>query len=331
MKEFEIRPKKLFDEYLKISSQDIKKFFSDKKSFVEVPCPGCAQENSEFAFDKDGFTYRQCPNCFSLFVSQRPTEEMIDHFYRESDSSRFWAERFFPETAEARREMIFKPRAQLVRELVLNFKAPKPYVLVDVGAGFGIFLEEIKKVGIFKEMMGIEPSIDLARCLRQKGFSVIEKPVEKLDTEFLNASVACSFEVLEHLFDPSKFIKSIAKVLRHDGLLIFTTLTISGLDLLVLWNESKSISPPHHINFLSVEGLRLLIKRCELQEVEITTPGKLDVDIIVNAVRENQNLKLPRFVEYIIRSRQDETFSQLQRFLQDNSLSSHARVVARKI
>jgi len=113
-------------------------------------------------------------------------------------------------------------------------------------------------------------------------------------------------------------------------LMILTTLTVSGLDLQVLWNNSKSISPPHHINFLSVEGLKILITRCGLEEIEISTPGKLDIDIICNAMKEMPDLKVPRFIEYIAKNRGSETFEQLQVFLQNNKLSSHARVVARK-
>jgi hypothetical protein len=121
-----------------------------------------------------------------------------------------------------------------------------------------------------------------------------------------------------------------AKLLKPGGLLVFTTLTVSGLDLLVLWDKSKSISPPHHINFLSVEGLAAMLKRCGLEELEITTPGKLDVDIINNAKNEDPKLALPRFMEYMLKNRTDKTFIGLQEFLQENNLSSHVRVVARK-
>jgi len=330
MNEIEIRPQKLFNEYLEISRKDVERFFSKKELFVEVSCPACKSNRTQFAFEKHTFSYRTCKECLTLFVSPRPTEEMIEDFYRESASSRFWAERFFPETAEARKLKIFRPRAILVSELVSRFRVPEPISLVDVGAGFGIFMEEIKRTGYFSEVLAIEPSIDLAKCCRDKGFRVIEKTVENIEDNELQVSVACSFEVLEHLFDPERFIESMKRLLKPGGLIIFTTLTISGFDLLVLWNHSKSISPPHHINFLSVEGLRILIDRCGLEEVEISTPGQIDVDILCNTMREMPDLKVPRFIDYIVKNRGTETFNQLQAFLQANNLSSHARVIARK-
>lgn len=330
MKEFEIRPKELFDEYLEVSKKDIKRFFSKHSLFVEIPCPGCKSKNSKFSFTKHNFSYRICNDCFTLFVSPRPTEEMIDSYYRESASSKFWAERFFPETAEARRKKIFQPRAKMISELIAKFKMEKPIVLADVGAGFGIFLEEVKKTGLFDEVIGIEPSFDLASCCKNKGFKVIEKPIEKIKANELGVSVICSFEVLEHLFDPEKFIMGMARILKPNGLMIFTTLSVSGLDLQVLWKHSKSISPPHHINFLSTEGLEKVIKRCGLEEIEISTPGELDIDIIRNRMKELPKLRIPMFIDYLIKNRDIKTTEHLQNFLKENRLSSHARVIARK-
>jgi len=330
MKEFEIRPKKLFNEYLEISRKDIERFFHDYNKFVEIACPACECKKSNFAFEKSKFSYRVCSECLTLFTSPRPTEEMINNFYRDSASGKFWAERFFPETAEARRKMIFRPRAELLAQVLEGVKLPKPVALADVGSGFGIFLEEVKKTGIFDEVIGIEPSVDLADCCRKKGFKVIEKGIEEIGEKEIQVSAACSFEVLEHLFDPAKFVRGMGKILQPGGIMLFTTLTISGLDLQVLWDRSKSISPPHHINFLSTEGLRKLIARCGFEEIEISTPGKLDVDIIRNTTLEMPDIKVPRFMEYVIKHRGRKTAEALQKYLQENQLSSHARVIARK-
>ena len=329
MKEFEIRPRKLFSKYLELSKSDIEIFFSDHSRFEEINCPGCMLNTDNVAFVKHGFTYKKCPQCLTLFVSPRPTNKMISEFYRRSESSRFWAEHFYPETAEARREMIFKPRAKVINQLLSELDIPEPRSIVDVGAGYGIFLEEIRKYGFFDQIIAIEPNKDLAQCCRQKSIKVFEKPVEDIEENELKASVVCSFEVFEHLFDPDNFILSMKKLLKPGGILIFTTLTISGFDLLMLGEHSKSISPPHHLNFLSVEGIAALIKRCGLTEILIETPGKLDLDIVKNMYDEIPNLKLPDFVDYLIKHRDAAAHKEFQDFLQKNNLSSHLRVIAR--
>ena len=330
MKEHEIRPKELFEEYLEISKNDIKTFFSDSDSFVSINCPACCSENISSAFIKHGFKYVQCDDCFTLFTSPRPTEDMISKFYKNSMSGKFWAERFFPETAEARCEKIFKPRVDLLEKIISNLELPEPKSLVDVGAGFGIFLEEVNKRKLFHKTCGVEPSVDLAKTCREKDINVIEKAVEEIDENELQASIATSFEVFEHLFNPEEFINSMKNIIKPNGIILFTTLTISGLDLLVLGKNSKSISPPHHINFFSIEGLIILMDRCELEIVEINTPGKLDIDIIMNMMHDNPQVDIPDFIKYIYKHRSDDLYNNFQTFLQQNNLSSHVCVIARK-
>lgn len=160
---------------------------------------------------------------------------------------------------------------------------------------------------------------------------IIDKGVEEVAPDELQAAVVTSFEVLEHLYSPADFLGHIYEVLLPGGLLIFTTLTISGWDLQVLWDQSKSISPPHHINLLSTEGLEKLVRRVGFWVEEIVTPGKLDVDIVRNMLAENPALSLPRFASYLLRRRDDTTWQAFQEFLQKHRLSSHVRVVARKV
>lgn len=330
MKEAEIRPRALFDEFLAIAKRDIDIFFSDRRGFVKVGCPACAANRSEESFVKDGFSYQMCADCGSLFVSPRPTQVMIDCFYRDSETSRFWAERFFPETAPARRVQIFRPRAQMLQDLIQRFGVPAPRVLVGVGAGYGIFLEEVRALGIVDETVAIEPSRDLARTCAARGFRTIDKPVEQVGPQECRAAIATSFEMLEHLFAPEDFLRAVRGILMPGGLLVFTTLTVSGWDMQVLWERSKSISPPHHINLLTTEGLARLVERLGFRLEEIATPCRLDVDIVQNTLIDEPSTTLPRFAAYLLRHRDPEEWADFQAFLQRHALSSHVRVTARR-
>lgn len=334
MNEYEIRPREIFDEYLNISRADIPKFFSDSARFVKISCPACNEPQQKSEFVKNGFQYVSCPACDSLYVSPRPTAEMINRFYRESDSSRYWAEVFFPKTAPARKVQIFEPRAKMIGEIVERFDIPRPRVLADVGAGIGLFLEAAKSTGQFDQVIGVEPGRDLSRVCRERGHVVIEKPIEEVLPNELQASVITSFEVFEHLYDPMSFVQSMARVLAPGGILIFTTLSATGFDLQVLWEKSKSISPPHHINFVSVPGFAHLIQRCGLELLDVMTPGRLDVDIIKNMAAESRELELPRFVNTLLRLSALERYAHLlpnfQKFIAESGLSSHVCVVIRK-
>lgn len=329
MKESDIRPQALFNRYLELSELDVAHFFGDRAAFLDVACPACASQRQAPAFEKLGMRYVSCEACQSLYLSPRPSPEMFAAYYRDAESVKFWGTDYFKVTAEARREKMFRPRAQLVAQLADRFGAPHTGALVDVGAGYGIFLEEAAKLARFGAVLGIEPAPNLAAICRAKGFSVIEKALEQVAHGEVQAVFATAFEVLEHLFEPAAFLAAVRRILAPGGICLFTTLTVTGFDIQVLWQHSKSVYPPHHLNILSVAGVPRLVERAGLQLVELSTPGQLDVDIVRNAVHENPTIPLPRFIRHLICDASDDVREDFQRFLQANRLSSHIRVVAR--
>jgi len=327
MKEEEIRPKKIFDEYLKLAREDIEQYFSDKSDFMHTNCPACNRNDASFEFEKDGFNYVQCNDCGTLYVNPRPSEEAIRNFYAHSKSTKYWAEHFYKETEKQRREKIFKPRAFMIRDFI--GKRRKINTFADIGAGYGTFLDEMRKLGLFKNILAIEPSGDLAAVLRTKGFEVIQMLIEECgDVLRSKVNLATSFELLEHVFSPEKFFLSVWEILAKNGYFIFTTLNINGFDLQVLWDKSKSISPPHHLNFFNLDSAKILLKRCGFEIVKAFTPGKLDVDIVKNMCSE-QNIEVSRFVKLLINS-DEATRANFQSFLRENNLSSHMCFITQK-
>lgn len=236
---------------------------------------------------------------------------------------------FFKKATEARREKMFKPRAELVAKWANQIDLEHSATFVDVGPGYGIFLEEVSKLERFGQVTGIEPAPNLAALCRDKGFTIVEKPVEEINLGEIQASFATAFEVLEHVYDPLIFLQSVRHALRPGGLLLFTTLTVTGFDIQVLWEHSKSVYPPHHINLLSVLGMEELVRRAGFELMELTTPSKLDVDIVRNIVKENPSILLPRFIQQMVFEGSDEVRQRFQQFLQANRLSSHICVIAR--
>lgn len=329
MKEVEIRPHDLFNRYLALCRQDIERFFSDKTDFTEVPCPACASRGVSDELVKIGFRYAVCADCGSLYASPRPPAASIDAFYRNAESVAFWATSFFKETAESRREKMFRPRAVLIKELAERFGL-KDSVFVDIGSGYGILLEEVKRLDFFSRIVGIEPAPPLAAICRDKGFDILENTLECVSNIAIDASFMTAFEVIEHLYDPYCFLCAAYHVLVPSGILMLTTLTVTGFDIQVLWEHSKSIYPPQHINLLSLDGIAKLVARTGFELVDLSTPGNLDVDIVRNALIENPSISVSRFERYLAMQAPDDVRERFQSFLREHHLSSHVRIIARK-
>jgi len=168
-----------------------------------------------------------------------------------------------------------------------------------------------------------------AQC-RSKGHHVIEDIVENISSFQGRADLVVCFEVLEHVFDPFAFISSLARLASLGGHVLVSTLCVDGFDIQMLWERSNSISPPHHINFISLEGFDSLFKRAGLEVLSITTPGKLDVDIVRNAyLKDPEMLPINKFLCKLLMDHIKS--SEFQTFLEKNCLSSHAWVLAKKV
>lgn len=322
MKEDEIRPQALLQKYIELSRADAQRcFINSKKESVNCVACGCSEFNPEF--EKDGFEYVRCLKCGTLYQSPRPSLEDFEKFYKDSESSNYWAEIFFPAVAEIRREKIFRARVDSLAEIFQdsNFVVSK---LVDVGAGYGIFLEEWKSRFPMVQALAVEPSISLAGECRRKGFEVLECVLEDVNSHEGFADLVVCFEVLEHVHEPLSFVKSLSKLARPGGYVFVSTLCIDGFDLQSLWEKSTQISPPHHINFISVEGFKRLFKRAGLEDVKVKTPGKLDVDIVRKAKIFKDSCSTGRFMNKILSD--DNLSKSFQSFLVENLLSSHAWV-----
>ena len=324
MKEEEIRPVEIFDEYLRLARKDTLTYFGDAQR-VSSDCPACEKKGS-LAFVKHGFSYEVCPDCYSLFVNPRPVESAFSKYYTESPSSKYWASTFYKETAEARREKLWKPKARLICETLARYGANQ-YTLIDVGGGFGLFAEEIRDL-TSKVPFVIEPAPHLAQVCREKSIPVIEKFLEQVEAEDLplGSKVFVSFELFEHLHNPASFIKRLKVLMESGDFFIFTTLSGTGVDIQVLWEESKSVTPPHHLNFLNPRSIEILFARLGLEVLEVTTPGKLDVDILVN----NQSLIKDKFWQTFIANASEAVKEQWQVMISESGWSSHMMVVCRK-
>ena len=279
MKELEIRPKELFDRYLELSRMDCT--LMDPKLFVEISCPACGTEERYPQFKKDGYHYVRCSACGSVYCSPRPTDAQLSTLYRESESAIFWAEIFFPAVAEVRREKMFRKKA-LKLVSVLNEKSLMPSTICDVGAGYGLFLEELQKLLPDVRLSAVEPDPRLADRCREKGFETLEKYVADSGEWSGCFDLVISSEVVEHVFYPLEFLRSIQALVAPGGTALITGLGYEGFDILLLQERSNAISPPHHLNFLSLSGFERVFARAGFNSLEVITPGELDIDIVRN-------------------------------------------------
>lgn len=332
MREDEIRPQDILDEYLRLSAADALTFFADSAAFEHRPCPGCGAEQPVPGWEKAGFRYVRCGQCFTLYADPAPAPDRLDEFYRDSPSQRYLASTFYPRVAEARREKIFRPRVERIRGLLAEHGTVHGTV-VDVGAGTGIFLSECRNLGVGGVQRAVEPSAGAAEICRNLGFETFQGFAGEAACDPAwagGADLVVSFEVIEHVCSVIDFVSEMAALAKPGGLVLTTGLCGTGFDIMTLGARAKAVSPPHHLNFLSRDGVSALLARCGLEEVAFLTPGQLDVDIVRNTLIDDPQAVADPFLRRLVALGSEAQRAAFQTYLSENGLSSHMWILARR-
>jgi len=320
----DIKPSALMTEFKRLSLQDAAEFFSDAAEREDVVCPACQSSTRAPVFSKQDFLFQRCLSCGSVYVAPRPSEASLDRYYAESRASRFRIEHFSRDTARARRFHLLRANANWMGQIVDETGNPAARGYGDIGTNSPQIFDEVHALNFFDSLRSIDPLVPpTGNC---------DAPVQTCTmSEDMALGAISAFEKLEHQHAPATFLRAAREKLAEGGILFFTTRTISGFDLQVLWDKAPYIFLPEHLNLLSIEGIRLLVERCGFELIEVSTPGQLDLEFVLRAVEQDPSINLPSWVAYLLRHRDALAHADFQEFLQKHRLSSHVRVAAKKI
>jgi len=326
LKEEDIRPLDLVKLQHGYVKEDIRWLQERKNEFIETACVACNSEDYQLMYQKNGFSYVKCKQCETLFMNPRPSLKNLNDFYRNSKNYKFWSKYIFPETENARRKNIVKPRVDRIIEICKKHNIDTD-TIVEIGSAYGSFCEEMMERNKFKNVIAVEPTPDLAAICRKKGLKVIESMVELIPEEELKANVIVNFEVIEHLFDPRNFLLSMKKNIKNGGLLILSCPNGEGFEMMEMGVESTTLDH-EHLNYFNTKSLPILMETIGFEILEVLTPGVLDADIVRKGLI-NQQVKEDLFLKKILVDAWGEYGDNFQKFLQDNLLSTHMWIVAR--
>jgi 2-polyprenyl-3-methyl-5-hydroxy-6-metoxy-1,4-benzoquinol methylase len=328
LRESDIRPEDLMRAKDDAIEAD-RRFLLDRRDRWEpCACPACGADEPAPFGEKRGFRYSRCSRCATAYTNPRPSASLLAEFYERSENYRVWNETIFPATEDARRDGIFAPRAERL-STILDSAGIARDAAIDVGAAFGTFAAELRDRAGFARVVALEPTPDLARTCRQRGFETIQRPLEALapTPEF---DLVTAFEVIEHVHAPRRFVEGCANLLRPGGALALSCPSVSGIEPALLGADASCFDH-EHLSYFTPESLGALVERCGLDVVETLTPGRLDVDLVRRAAREGRlDLTNEPFLSRVLIEAPERFAAPFQEFLAENLMSSHLWIVARK-
>jgi len=322
--ELEIRPAALLSEYHALTEGAVRAW--PAAALREVACPACASDVRCTAFERFGLTYRECLGCGTVYLSPRPSEQMLTAYVRDSAPAQFWRDRVMPATHDVRREKILMPRADWLAEGIAEY-APAAESGLDLTPHAQTSVAALTPSPL-RRVIAAHPAADLevhavpGRIEVRPGVLLNGEPVGPVD-------VVIAFETLDCAGDLPGLLHAVWRVLKPGGLLFVTASSISGFDLQVLWESARSVAPPDKINLLSTRGFLALFGR-EWDVIEFSTPGMFDVETVRLAVENDPAGDWPRFVRTMMLDPNERVRTEFQLYLQRARLASFARLLLRR-
>ena len=323
LKKQEIQPQSMLEKYFDLLSRDIKKILS-KDSLKNASCPVTGEKEVQDSFPKMGMLYQVSQTLGNIYLSPRPTMEILRRFYQESPARKFWLTELWPQTQEARQEKIIFPQLEWAQGFITQYSRDRKLLLAEFLPNHWGYYNSAKEFFTDSNYTLVEPLFDpdISNVDVQNIYMIDEVAESSIDAVFL-------FEALDRSTNPFNLLQKVISFLKPGGLCFITCLLSSGFEVLALGHKSKIFVPPERMNLLSYEGMNALIKNINGFDVlEFSTPGVLDIPNLIKQIDEVRN---SHFLHYIIRKRQDpQLLSSFQDFLQMNSLGTFGRLVLRK-
>ena len=190
----------------------------------------------------------RCPSCDLLYASPVPESHTLARVYEEAafDSGE--------ESACAA-----KTYGALLRQVLHTL--PHRDAVVDVGAGDGAFLCELKRAG-FSQVIGVEPSaapiqgaaVEVRPWIRHAIFREDDFAPESL-------SLLTCFQTLEHLPDPAALCRSAFRLLKSGGGVLFVDHNYRGLANRLMGMRSPIIDI-EHMQLFSPKSMSRMLRNC---------------------------------------------------------------------
>ena len=313
--EEDIRPDYLMEK--KKSALEADKLFllQRKDEWTSIPCPVCGEDAHTIFGEKDSCSFVRCSACSMVYMSPRPSVELLHAYYEQSQNYAFWAKFIFPATQEVRYERIHKPRAlRLVEQCVaLGIKGGS---FLEIGAGYGDFCRAVQEMDFFQKVTALEPTVNLAQICREKGLPTVESTLEHYASSE-KFDVIAAYEVIEHIHDPKIFLTRCARLLNPRGIIILSFPNVEGFDVRVLGAKAPCFQYGH-LNYFAQSTISYLLFKIGFSVLALNTPGELDISIVRKRMHDS-NLSMGRhhFMQYLFEELPEEAAHLLQNFIKE--------------
>ncbi|MFH0852551.1 MAG: class I SAM-dependent methyltransferase [bacterium] len=228
-------------------------------------CRGKNKTADRFIFSINAETYRirHCVADDLLFLFPQPGPEYLDSLYNHPSYFKGTDDMYGLTVSDEKSTAIAKIRV----EEILKYKK-NPESILEVGCAYGHTLIAAKEKG-FKTTDGVEFSKEAIKICQKKGLKVVFSPPQGSFTNSLRKSrydVIAMYSLLEHVQNPSSFIKKIKPLLAQDGIFVIRIPKMSA--------QGPWLSLVDHTWHFTERSIKKILNKVGLSIIDIFPSGK---------------------------------------------------------
>ena len=214
-----------------------------------IPCTLCGSFSFKTIFFCDGFSYVRCVSCSLVQINPQPLEAEVKRRYDINHGKDYLL-------YELNNEDTFL-ELELLALGDVDFDGLKPGSILDIGCATGTLLAKLRDKGW--ESLGVEISIPQAEYGRQKrNLDIRNLPLEENSFPDDHFDVVYASHLIEHLNNPSSFVREVYRILKPGGHFFVTTPNIAGFQARLFKNRWRSAIFDHLYLFSKTTLTRLL-------------------------------------------------------------------------
>lgn len=257
---------------MSIEQENLEKAIKYLKQYNETPierneCPLCNNKKyilkNEYSIDElikkwcEKYSFNPFSACYEgKILERRVCTKCGTNYYNY----------FVPDTEEFYEELtelhpIYSKNKWDYDKALIIVQKYSPNSILDIGCGYGYFIEKIKNATDLAE--GTEFNPKAYKACKEKNINVYNIDLSQIQQKY---DLITCFQVLEHIRKPDEFIKNAISLLNKNGLLLF--ITPNPNSELIKYEPGILELPPHHNLDISKKTYEFIAKEFDLEILE---------------------------------------------------------------
>ena len=209
------------------------------------------------------FSVVRCGECGLVRLDPPPPPDELGRYYPPN----YW---FAPDESaasrleETYRRLVLRDHVRFVERALRSSRASGP--LLDVGCGGGLFLGMMRERGF--RVLGLDNSPEAAAIAwRRQQAPAVCAMLEHAPFRAGSLAGLTMFHVLEHLYDPPRYLNAARNLLAPDGRLVVQVPNAASWQFRLLGRSWNGVDVPRHLFDFRDRDLEKLVESCGFEVV----------------------------------------------------------------